>query len=143
MIRSTFHGSVYLGDAGSARDLRKLYNLELAAIVDLAAEERPAQLGRDLVYLRLPLHDDGSNPPPSLVCAIECVSSLLKSRRRTLIACSAGMSRSPLIAAAALSLQTGDAFDECLTRLTADGPCDISPPLAASVAETLATMQGG
>ncbi|NNJ24357.1 dual specificity protein phosphatase family protein [Alienimonas chondri] len=143
MIRPAFNGSVYLGNAGSARDLRRLYDLEIAAVVDLAAEERPAQLGRDLVYVRVPLHDDGSNPESLLVFAVESVSLLLRTGRRTLIACSAGMSRSPVIAAAAIALHTGDAFGDCLVRLTKDGPCDVSPSLATSVTGILKAMCAG
>ncbi|MBN1589076.1 MAG: hypothetical protein JW888_06145 [Pirellulales bacterium] len=39
------------------------------------------------------------------------------------------MSRSPAIAAAALSVVGDQSPDECLEQLTAGGPCDISPAL--------------
>jgi hypothetical protein len=39
------------------------------------------------------------------------------------------MSRTPAVAAAALALVSGEECDDWLTRLTAAGPCDVSPAL--------------
>ncbi|WP_146405576.1 dual specificity protein phosphatase family protein [Allorhodopirellula heiligendammensis] len=142
LIRSTHHSLLFIGDAINARDLRQLYDREVAAVVDLAANEPPAQLGRDLIYCRFPLHDDGSNSPHLLRAAIDCVRSLLLNDVRLLVACSAGMSRSPVVASAAVSLLTGASLDDSLSTIVQDSPHDVSPAFLSSVAEIHATMLG-
>lgn len=120
----------------SARDLRLLYGLEMRAVVDLAACEPPAQLGRDLIYCRFPLHDDGSNSEQLLCSALDCIASLIRNGHRTLVACSAGMSRSPVMAAAAISTLTKEPLADALTRIVAGGPRDVSPAFFAAVASS-------
>ncbi|KAA5535651.1 dual specificity protein phosphatase family protein [Roseiconus nitratireducens] len=140
MIRAVDSDRLFIGDAISARDLRQLYDLELTAVVDLAANELPAQLGRDLVYCRFPLHDDGSNSEHLIRSALDCITSLIHNAHRTLVACSAGMSRSPVLAAAAISLLSREPLDAVLTRIVADSPHDVSPALFSSVASIHATL---
>ena len=119
--------SVWLGNALDARDLRRLYEAEIAAVVDLAIEERPAQLGREIVYLRFPLIDGAGNRPELLRLAIETVERLVKSQMPTLVACGAGMSRSPAIVAAALARVEKRAAEGVLQELVQGGPHDVSP----------------
>ncbi|WP_404307580.1 protein-tyrosine phosphatase family protein [Neorhodopirellula lusitana] len=140
MIRSTHYNLLLIGDAINARDLRQLYDRDISAVVDLAANELPAQLGRDLIYCRFPLHDDGSNSPELLRSAIDCVRSLLLNDIRTLVACSAGMSRSPVVASTAISLLTGVSLDDSLAAIVRDSPHDVSPALLSSVASVHAAM---
>lgn len=66
-----------LGNALDARDLRKLYEREIAAVVDLAIEEKPAELGRDIIYLRVPLIDGAGNSPLAIRLAIETAVTLI------------------------------------------------------------------
>jgi protein-tyrosine phosphatase len=134
---------LFISDAISARDLKQIYDHEIRAVVDLAANERPAGLGRDLIYCRFPLSDGHTNDDAMLECSILCLESLLNRHFRTLVACSAGMSRSPLIAAAAVSLQTGDSLADCLARITADAPHDVSPSLLSSVNRVHAKLVTG
>ena len=91
MIQCVFGERLLISDAISARNLRLIYEHEIAAVVDLAANELPATLGRDIVYCRFPLHDDESNSDELLLAAIDTVRSLMLGNFRTLVACSAGM----------------------------------------------------
>ena len=140
MIRDVHHGLLSLGDAVSARDLKRIYDGGFAAVVDLAVNEPPAVLGRELIYCRFPLSDDGANDEAVLAAAILCVESLLARDVRTLVACSAGMSRSPVLAAAAVALRTGEPLAECLTRIAARAPVDVSPAFYASAERALAGL---
>ena len=140
MIRDAYNGLLYIGDAISARDVKQIYDHQFSAVLDLAANEPPAVLGRDIIYCRFPMSDDNSNDDALISSAIVCLHSLLERQFRTLVACSAGMSRSPLIAAAAISLLTRDDFTDCLARLVADAPHDISPTLLSSVNQVHAKL---
>jgi len=135
MIRDAYNNLLYIGDAICARDLKLIYAHEFEAVVDLAANEPPAKLGRDITYCRFPLSDDGSNDDRSIEVAIITLKTLLERNYRTLVACSAGMSRSPLISAAALSRFTGETFENCLRQITDGVPHDISPTLFNSVSQ--------
>jgi protein-tyrosine phosphatase len=131
---------LWLGNALDARDLRRLYEAEIAADVDLAIEEKPAQLGREIVYLRIPLIDGAGNPPELVRLAVETVEHLIKSQMPTLVACGAGMSRSPAIVAAALARIEGRAAEEVLAELVAGRPHDVSPPLWEAIRQISAAI---
>ncbi len=132
-MRDVFDQRLYIGDAISARDLTRIYDYEFAAVVDLAANEPPAVLGRDIIYCRFPLSDDDSNDDAIIAAAIQCVRELFERRFKVLVACSVGMSRSPVIAAAALSISKGEPFSDTLIRITSKIPHDVSPALVTSV----------
>ena len=55
--------SLWLGHAGDVRDLRCLLTTGIIAVVDLAIQEAPAPLTRELVYCRFPLVNGPGNPP--------------------------------------------------------------------------------
>ncbi len=112
-----------------ARDLRLLYDNQIRAVVDLAVNEVPAQLAREMIYCRFPIVDGDGNPDTTIEMAIRTVSMLAQNKIRAMIACSAGMSRSPSIAAAALAMITDQTPDECLQSIVAIGPHDVSPIL--------------
>ncbi len=59
---------------------------------------------RDLVYCRFPLVDGAGNDARILKMAVHTVAELLRKEVKTLVFCSAGMSRAPSIAAAALTV---------------------------------------
>ena len=141
MIRDAYRGLLFIGDAISARDLKQIYDHSFRAVIDLAANEPPAVLGRDIIYCRFPMSDDGSNELAVISTAIVCLKSFLDSEFRTLVACSAGMSRSPLIGAAAISLLTEDSLRECLLHSAADAPHDVSPSLFACVERVCETLK--
>src|SRR5688572_12689172 len=86
---------LWLGHAGDARDLRTVLEAGILAVVDLALNEPPAAVTRELVYCRFPLVDGPGNPPWLLRAAVETVAGLVRSDTPTLVYCGAGMSRTP------------------------------------------------
>ncbi len=117
---------LWIGTALDARDLRGIHDTGIEAVVDLAMDEPPAHPPRELVYLRFPLVDNEGNPAWLLRAAIEALTGLLKADVPTLVACSAGASRSPAIAAIALARWKGFSPEEALKRT---GPGDVSVAL--------------
>ena len=93
-----------VGHAGDGQNFRQIFDNRIRAIVQLALEEPPIQPPRDLIFCRIPLIDGTGNDPVLLNLAIDTVATLLRSRIATLVCCAGGMSRSPAIAAAALSV---------------------------------------
>jgi protein-tyrosine phosphatase len=133
LIREIHPDHLFIGNAMDARDVRLLYDHRIAAVVDLAVNEPPAHLARDMIYCRIPIDDGDGNSNAIITTAVRCVVTLIENDIRTLVACSAGMSRSPAIAAAEIAIVTGHSPDECLTAITTDAPHDVSPPLWARV----------
>ena len=94
-----------------------------------AINEVPAQLARELIYCRFPIIDGDGSSDAVIKMAIRTSVLLLQLQQRTLIACSAGMSRSPAVAAAALALFTNRSPEDCLLGIVANAPHDVSPTL--------------
>ena len=130
-------GSLWLGHGGDARDWTRLHEAGIQAEVDLADSEPPLNLPRSLVALRFPLSDGGDNPPWLLLAAIRATAHLLASDVPTLVCCSAGLSRTPAIAAAAWSVVAQIEPDEALKWVTRAGPADVSPTLWTEVRAAL------
>ena len=105
----------------------------IGAVVDLAVNEAPATLPRELVYCRFPLVDGSENPRWLLRAAAETVAALLRANVPTLVYCGAGMSRTPAIAAAGLALAIGSSLTEALALVCNTGVADVSPALWADV----------
>lgn len=141
-MRSVFKDLMFVGDATEARDARLLFDHEIAAVVDVAANEMAAQLPREIIYCRFPLLDSDGNLPEVLRLTVETIVGLIRSKQRTLVACSAGMSRSPAVASMAVSLLTGVAAEDCLRTTVQTGPHDVSPLLWKRIREALSTPQG-
>ena len=133
-------GQLWIGHAIVARDIRRLLNLGVAALIDLAIEELPPPLTRELIYLRIPLTDGSGNSLEQLSLAIETCAQLIQRRIPSLIFCGAGMSRSPAIAAAAWSLVGRRPADEVLQQIIRGQPHDVSPALWQDVREATQTM---
>jgi hypothetical protein len=129
LIRNIYKGLLHVGNALDARDLRLLYDTGIKAVVDLAINETPAQLGRDLIYCRFPIHDGDGNSDEMIQIAIQTVCSLVRDRIATLVACSAGMSRAPSIASVSIAIITNQLPDECLRTVINNSPNDVSPLL--------------
>jgi protein-tyrosine phosphatase len=130
--------SLRIGHVGDLRDVPRLLDEGIRAVVELAANERPASIPRDLVHLRFPLLDGVGNPAWSLRAAVEATAGLLRSEVPTLVACGAGSSRSLAIAAAAVSVARGCPLAVGLEIVTQSGPADLSPGLWAEVRAALA-----
>ena len=129
--------SLWIGNAGDVRRIEALVDAGIEAVVDLAANEPVASLPREFLYLRFPLHDGAGNEARILRAAVNSVVELLRQNIPTLVACSAGMSRSPAITAAALATFTGRDPNDCLKECVAVGPADVSPSLWHEIVATL------
>jgi protein-tyrosine phosphatase len=121
--------SLWLGHAGDGRDLRAVHRAGLLALVDLAVNEPPVAVTRELAYCRFPLVDSPGNPPWLLRAAVETTAGLLRAEVPTLLFCANGMSRTPAVAAAAIALARGLAPEEALALVAKAGPHDVSPGL--------------
>jgi protein-tyrosine phosphatase len=130
---------LWVGHAGDGHDHSRLYEQDIRALVQLAAEEPPSMPPRAMTYLRCPLVDEAVNQGELLTVAIHTVSSLISLRIPTLVCCGAGMSRSPAIAAGAISWSSGEAPEASLRRIIQQRRADVSPGLWEAVREVLAT----
>jgi protein-tyrosine phosphatase len=128
-MRRIANGPLWIGHARDARDLRCVHEAGIEAIVDLAIEEPPVSPTRELVYFRVPLLDGVGNSPTMLILATDAVGVLLYEGTPTLVACSAGMSRSPAVVAVAMAKQEYRAPSDVLAELSQLGPIDVSPGL--------------
>lgn len=132
-MREIVRQLLWLGNTSDARDASLLLDSGVAALVDLALEELPPQVPRELAYCRFPLLDGAGNPAGLLHAAICATASLIRERVPTLVCCSSGMSRSPAIVAVALALARGDTPEYCLEQVVAGCPHDVSPRLWSDV----------
>ncbi len=120
---------LWIGHAGDGRDLPRLLDAGIRAVVRLAVEEPSPSTLREWIDVRIPLLDGPGNSPAFLLLAIRSVATLVEARVPTLICCGAGMSRSPCIAALALASVFGEPPESALARVARLRPCDISPGL--------------
>ncbi|MEK6257770.1 MAG: dual specificity protein phosphatase [Planctomycetota bacterium] len=128
---------LWIGNVGDVRRVADLIDLGIVAVVDLAANEPVATLPREIVYCRFPLLDGAGNESWMLRAAIETISGLLRDNVPTLVACSAGMSRSPALVAAAIARFSARDPNECLMECVEGGPADVSPLLWHDVVDAL------
>jgi hypothetical protein len=134
--------SLWLGHVGDVRDVHGVLAADILAVVDLALNGPPASVTRELVYCRFPLIDGPGNPRWLLQAAIETVTCLLRCDTPTLVYCSAGLSRSPCIAAAAIARVRGCSAAEGLSIALQSGVADVSPGLWSEVQEVLTIAPG-
>lgn len=130
----------WIGHAFDIREPTPLFDAGITAVVDVAFEEPPALLPRQLIYCRFPLNDGGGNDASVLLHAVQTVISLLASETRMIVACSAGMSRSPTIAAFALAAHLGEEPDEVISRIAAVKSLEIKPALWNDVKNALSRV---
>ena len=128
-------GLLWVGHALDARNPRTVLDAGIAAVVDVAYEELPAELPRDLVYCRFPRVDGAGNDPQLLRLAVETVVKLLDAGTPTLVSCSAGMSRAPVIAAVALSVYRKEPLERSLEAVAQSQPHDVSSTFCDDVAK--------
>ncbi len=129
--------ALWLGHVGDVRDLRGVLAAGIVALVDLALNEPPAAVTRELVYCRFPLVDGSGNATWLLRAAVETTAGLLREGVPTLIYCGAGLSRAPAVAAAAISAVSGDSPDACLASVVQSGSRDVSPALWREIRKIL------
>jgi protein-tyrosine phosphatase len=131
------HDQLWQGHSGDTRDLRRLREQGIEALIDLALPDPPLAIGREVTYCRFPIEDGGGNPLRLIRAALDTTASLIRSQTPTLIFCSAGVSRSPSIAAGALSLALTISPQDALATVTTGAPADVSPALWAQVLAAL------
>ena len=125
--------SLWLGNASDLRNVPTMLRLGITAIVDLAIEEPVPVIPRTVSYCRFAVTDDGENDPVLLMAAITLTALLAEGQHSTGICCSAGLSRSPVIAAAALSVVLRRPMCEMLTLVFQHRAADVSPAFLAQV----------
>jgi hypothetical protein len=121
--------SLWVGNIADARDLKTVLAADISAIVDLALNEAPAKVTRELAYLRFPLVDGAGNLLWLLRGAVHAVAHLVRSGVPSLVYCSTGHSRSLCVAAAAIAEVKGVPPAEGLPLVAGSGPADVSPGL--------------
>jgi len=132
-MRQIHPHALWLGHVGDVREWRAVFDAGIQAIVDLAGNESPADPPRDLIYHRFPLVDGAGNSDWLLKLACRTVADLLVANVSVLVYCSAGMSRSPAIAAAAIAVATKQPLDQILAAVQLAGDVDVSPGLWKSI----------
>jgi protein-tyrosine phosphatase len=125
-IMRQVHSNLWIGNARDARNVPAVMARAFAAVVDLALEEPPAQLPREVAYIRIPLIDGEGNSPAMTQAAIRAIAAFIESGTPTLVVCGGGMSRSPAVTAAAIAQVEGIHPEEALIRIAATGPHDVS-----------------
>jgi protein-tyrosine phosphatase len=129
---------LWTGNARDARDAGGLFEGGISAVVDLAYEEPPAQLPRQLVYCRFPIVDGAGNDPVLLRLALSTTVELLRSETRALVACSAGMSRSPTIAICALAVHLDQSPESMLATVNEKSAFELHGGLWTDVCQIVA-----
>jgi hypothetical protein len=137
-MRKISEYSLWLGHAGDIRDRRRTLEAGISAVIDLALEEPPATLTRELAYCRFPLIDGSGNPRWMLRSAVLTLADLVRSATPTLVGCAAGLSRAPAIAAAAIAVVRVCPPEEGLHVVLATGPADISSSLWSEIRAAIA-----
>ncbi len=132
---------LWLGHALDIREPRALLDARITAVVDVAIEEPPAQLPRQLIYCRFPINDGGGNEPPVLLHAVQSTVDLLGFGKRTIVACSAGMSRSPTIAACSLASFLDESPDDVILRISRLKALDVNGMLWNDVARVYSLIR--
>ena len=126
-MREVISNRLWVGNSRDARDPPRWLELGVRALVDLAIEETPCSPVRETLYFRVPLLDGSGNSPATLQTAVDVTVSLVRRATPTLVCCSGGMSRSPAVVAAALSVIQRCPPDECLREIVAGHSHDVSP----------------
>jgi protein-tyrosine phosphatase len=91
------------------------------------------------LLFRVPLVDSAGNDPVRLKLAINTIAQLIAAGIPALVSCSAGMSRSPAIVAAALAKVENADMGETLLRVIADAPREVSPALWRDIVQLVAS----
>ncbi len=137
-MREILSDLLWLSNAIDAREVSRVLQSGIEAVVDVAIEEKPATFPRDILYCRIPINDGEGNRPEFLRAAVGLVEQLIAAKCRTLICCGAGMSRSPAIAAMAMARLRGESPEKALMEIAASGPHDVSPILWGELCRAVA-----
>jgi protein-tyrosine phosphatase len=131
---------LWVGHAGDGRNYEQLFAIGIEAVVQVAIEEEPLVVPRELVYLRFPVVDGGGNRTQVLRSAVTAVSTLIVDQIPTLVCCGAGMSRSPAIAAAGLAFAYRISPESCLNEVARYRRGDVSAGFWSEILEILTLL---
>ena len=132
---------LWIGNAGDGRDPKRLLQAGVVAVINLAAEEPSPVLPRSMIYCHFPLVDGLQEDQGTLDVAIQTVVTLLKKEIPTLVYCGAGMSRSPAVVAAALSIVQRGSPEDKLKGIVGGHSHDVSPHLWEAVRTSCRALQ--
>ena len=130
-----------VGHLGDGQNFKALFDEGVRAVVQLAWEDEPLMLPRELVFCRFPLADGPGNRSELIRLAIETVVHMLHEQVSVLVCCDSGSSRAPAIAAAALARFTGKSLSDCLQTVTRHRHADVHPALYEHIEGILATCR--
>lgn len=122
------------------RSFQDIFANGIRAIVQLAIEEPPIQPPHELIYQRFPLLDGAGNRHEVLRLAIVAVRRLIEAKVPALVCCGGGMSRSPVIVAAALTIVLHSDLEHSIQMVLKHHPADVSPAFLADVEAALKEM---
>ncbi len=128
-MRDVITDRLWIGNVQDAANTAQLFDSRIEAVFDLASNEKPQSIPREIIYCRFPLIDGGDNSQEVLEAAIDSLTTLVAKQIRTLVVCSAGMSRSVAVTAAALALTNQMPVQDAMITLAGDSPHDVSPLL--------------
>lgn len=134
-MREIHADRLWTANAREARTPHDLFAAGISAVVDLAYEEPPAQLPRQLIYCRIPIVDGAGNDPTLLRLALLTTVELLKSGTPSIVACSAGMSRSPTIVICALAVHLDQSPESVLASVNEKSSFELHGELWSDVCE--------
>lgn len=132
-MREVISNLAWIGHARDARNVARVLDLGIKAVIDLAIDEPAVPFPRDITYGRFPLCDGAGNEDGVLLAAITTTRILVEATVPTLVFCGAGMSRSPAIVAAAIAIMRDIDLDAALRIVAEAGPHDVSPALWSDV----------
>lgn len=136
-MRKISDSNLWIGHAGDLRDPAQLEREGINALVHVALEELLPQLSRELLYCHFPIVDGAGNSQQLIAVALDTTVALLRASLTTLVCCSAGMSRSPCIAAGALAIINDCDPSESLAIVASDQAHDISPALWEAITKAV------
>lgn len=131
--------NLWIGHRGDLRDPRLVSSHDVSLVIDLAIDEPPLVLAREVAVARFPLDDGAGNAAWLVRGAISLGVRVLSEGETVLVACSSGLSRSPAIAAAMVAVREGVPPEQALRRVTA-AEGDVSPGLWGAVASAIADV---
>jgi hypothetical protein len=129
--------AVWIGNEVEGREVVRLLDEGVEAIVDLAAESPARATPRDLIYCRFPLIDGVEGQGGLVALAVRTVAALVAAETPTFVGCGAGLSRAPAVVAAALAVAFDQTPEFCLERVRESHRCDVAPRLWSAVLAAL------
>jgi predicted protein tyrosine phosphatase len=128
---------LYVGAIDDAGDQSRLAEHRISVVLSLTHAEPETGFPADVTVVRLPMMDGPRNDHQTFVRAVNEAVTRWEAGNRVLVHCSAGASRSPAVAATAVSLSTDrtleTAFQQLKERRAAVEPHEALLRQAASV----------